>query len=114
MAGMHDEFDDRLRRIATHRSQMKRGYSLRVDRDGLIVARPRMVRRFLPVRGMVMLLVGFVGFKALLVAYLGEETYRDRVQNLKDGATVEQVGAWFMQADPVSSQLARQIRAWTR
>lgn len=114
MVGINNEFDDRLRRISSQRAQLKRGYSLRVDRDGLIVARPKSARRYAPFRGLVLLLVGFVGFKALLIAYLGEGTYRDRVDALRSGATVEQAGAWFMQTDPVSATLAKQMRGWFR
>ena len=45
MADMFNQFDDRLRRIEAGRTRLKRGYSLTVDRDGLIVARPRPARQ---------------------------------------------------------------------
>lgn len=114
MADMYNEFDDRLRRIESSRTRLKRGYSLTVDRDGLIVARPRAARRSLPWKGMLLLVVGFIAFKALLIAYLGVETYNDRVQSLRDGAVIEQVGAWFMQGDQVSTRLAIDLRPYIR
>ena len=114
MADMFDQFDDRLRRIETTRTRMKRGYKLTVDRDGLIVARPKSSRRGFPVKGAIFLVVGFIGFKALLIAYLGVQTYQDRVSVLRDGATIEQAGAWFMQTDRVSLELAAKLRPLIR
>ena len=114
MADMFDQFDDRLRRIETTRTRMKRGYKLTVDRDGLIVARPKSSRRGFPIKGAVLLAVGFIGFKALLIAYLGVQTYQDRVSSLQDGAVVEQVGAWFMQPDRVSAMAAAELRPFIR
>jgi len=112
MADLFNQFDDRLRRIEESRTRLKRGYSLSVDRDGLIVARPRSVRRGIPIKGIILLVVGFIGFKALLISYLGLETYHDRVTALENGASVEQVGAWFMKADPVSKEIAFKLRPY--
>lgn len=114
MADMFNQFDDRLRRIEVNRTRLKRGYALTVDRDGLIVARPRYSRRGIPWRGMILMVVGFFAFKSLLIAYLGIQTYQDRVGALQNGATIEQVGAWFMQADDVSVVMASKIRPYLR
>lgn len=114
MADMFNQFDDRLQRIEANRARLKRGYALTVDRDGLIVARPRAIKRSFPIKGIVLLVVGFLCFKALLIAYMGIGTYQDRVAGLENGATTEQVGAWFMQADPVSLRVATELRALIR
>ena len=114
MADMFNQFDDRLRRIEAGRTRLKRGYSLTVDRDGLIVARPRPMRRGFPVKGLVLLVAGFFAFKALLIAYLGVVTYQDRVSALQNGASIERAGAWFMQSDPISASLAQKIRPFIR
>lgn len=114
MADMFNQFDDRLRRIEAGRARLKRGYSLTVDRDGLIVARPRPMRRGFPIKGLVLLVAGFFAFKALLIAYLGVVTYQDRVSALQNGATVERAGAWIMQSDPISASLAQKIRLYIR
>lgn len=114
MADMFDDFDDRLQRIESKKGRLKRGYALRVDRDGLIVARPRSRRRGITLKGMAMVIIGFFAFKALLIAYLGTATYEDRVKSLREGASFEQVGAWFMESDPLSSFLAGQLRPYVR
>lgn len=114
MADSFDDFDNRLARIDHNRSRMKRGYSLTVDRDGLIVARPKSRRSRFPLKLPLLFAVGFLGFKILLVAYLGLETYEHRLSSLQDGATVEQVGAWFMQADPWTVDLAAKLRPYIR
>jgi hypothetical protein len=114
MADSFNDFDDRLARISHNRAQMKHGYSLSVDRDGLIVARPKSRRSGFPLKLVVLFVVGFLGFKVLLVAFLGLGTYESRVSDLQNGAAVEQVGAWFMQADPVTVDLAAKLRPYLR
>lgn len=114
MADTFNEFDDRLRRIDRKRARLRRGYVTVVDRDGLIVTKPRRARRALPLRGTFFLVLGFLGFKALLMAHLGSVVYLDRVENLRDGGLVEQVGAVFMAPDPVSENLAARLRPYLK
>ncbi|MFY0680610.1 MAG: hypothetical protein JXR13_08575 [Thalassovita sp.] len=114
MADAFNEFDDRLRRIDTKRTKMKRGYVTVVDRDGLIVTKARRKRMAFPWTGILMLVVGFVGFKALLMAHLGFGVYQDRVQLLADGSLVEVAGAMVMKPDPVSTFLAIQARPYLK
>ncbi|SEP74813.1 hypothetical protein [Thalassovita taeanensis] len=114
MADAFNEFDQRLRRIDRSRARLKHGYVTIVDRDGLIVTRPRRVRRGVPLRGLFLLALGFLGFKALLMAHLGFGIYDDRVRGLQDGPAVEQLGAVVMQSDPVSAYIAQQIRPYLR
>ncbi|MGH1356332.1 MAG: hypothetical protein ACRBBS_14795 [Thalassovita sp.] len=114
MADSFNDFDNRLTRISQNRAQMKHGYSLTVDRDGLIVARPKQRRTGFPLKLVLMFIVGFLSFKILLVSFLGLDTYEHRVSELQNGAMVEQAGAWFMQADPVTVQLAAKLRPFIR
>lgn len=114
MADSFNDFDNRIARISHNHATMKRGYSLTVDRDGLIVARPKKRRGGFPLKLTLMFIVGFLGFKILLVSFLGLDTYEHRVNELQKGAVVEQVGGWFMQADPVTVQLAAKLRPFIR
>jgi hypothetical protein len=114
MADSFNDFDNRITRISQKHATMKRGYSLSVDRDGLIVARPKARRSGFPLKLVLMFVVGFLGFKILLVSFLGLDTYEHRVSELQNGAAVEQVGAWFMQADPITVELAAKLRPYIR
>ena len=111
MTNAYDSFDKRLRRIGRTRARMARGYSSAVSKDGLIVFRPgRENRGGFPIRGLLLLAVGFFCFKALIIAHLGETIFSERVSTLATGSVVEQGGALIMQADPVSLTLAKYVR----
>ncbi|WP_323785647.1 hypothetical protein [Thalassovita sp.] len=114
MADTFREFDKRLSRIDRKRSRMKRGYVTVVGRDGLIVTKPRRARRRLPLRGILLLVLGFVGFKAILLAHLGFGIYQDRVESLQGGGLVEQAGAIVMAPDPVSEFMAIRLRPYLK
>ncbi|WP_373051104.1 hypothetical protein, partial [Thalassovita aquimarina] len=96
------------------RTRLRRGYVTVVGRDGLIVTKPRRMRRRFPVRGIMLLALGFMGFKALLMAHLGFGIYLDRVENLQKGGMVEQAGAVLMAPEPVSQLLAVQLRPYLK
>lgn len=114
MADAFNEFDQRLRRIDRKRSRIKRGYVTVVDRDGLIVTKPRRRRPSFPWKGISILIFGFIGFKALLMAHLGFGVYHDRVETLSEGSMVEVAGAVVMTADPVSTYVAIQLRPYLK
>ena len=114
MSDAFNEFDDRLRRIDKNRARMKQGYVTVVNRDGLIVTRPRRRRASMPWRGFVFLICGFLGFKALLMASMGFGNYIDRVQKLEQGGVVEIAGAYLMRPDPISEYLALKLRPYLK
>ncbi|MEC7963664.1 MAG: hypothetical protein VX083_01170 [Pseudomonadota bacterium] len=114
MSDAFNEFDDRLRRIDKSRARLKNGYVTVVDRDGLIVVRPKRRRASFPWRGLVFLICGFLGFKALLMASMGFGNYQDRVAKLHEGGLVEVAGGYLMQPDPVSEYLAIQMRPYLK
>lgn len=100
-------FDKRIRRISRRRRRMARGSDTNINRNGLIVTRPK--RRTLPIKGLALLAIGFIGFKGLLLAHIGPDTYDQRVALLAEGTFVEQAGAWVMQTDPLTEWTAGQI-----
>ena len=102
-------FTDRLKKVNRKHARMAHGYDSKVGRDGLIVFRPKRRRRGMPIRGLMLAGAAFLGFKALLIVQLGASTYDARVQVLQGGTTVEQIGAFVMQADPVSTALSIQM-----
>lgn len=106
------EFDNRLRRINKSRVKLARGYVSVVGDDGLIVVKPKRRRASFHLRALAFVIVGFMGFKVLILAALGQPVYEDRVETLRQGSTVERAGAWVMQPDPVTVLLAQKIRAY--
>ena len=107
MAVSESSFGERILKIEEQRSsRVKNGYIHEMRADGLIVARPRAYKPSFPLRGLLMVVVGFVLFKTLVVMSVDEATYDERMTALQDGTTVEQVGAYFMQDDPLTSGLA--------
>ena len=114
MSESYYEFDNRLKRIGKSRGRLANGYVSVVGDDGLIVVKPRRARGKFPLRGALMLIVGFIGFKAAILATLGAPVYQDRVDSLSAGSAIEQGGAWVMQADPLTVLVADQIRPYLR
>ena len=114
MADSFSQFDNRLKRIARSHRDFSRGYTAVVGNDGLITIKAKRPKRNLPVQGMVLLLIGFVCFKALMLAHLGPDAYGDRVGKLEAGSIVEQAGAWVMQADFATQWIATQIGPFMR
>ncbi len=109
MSDAYNTFETRLRTIGRNRGQLARGYSSRVTRDGLIIFRPKPRRSGIPFRGIFLLIVGFLCFKGLVMAHIGNTVYDERVATLQQGSIVEQAGAMIMQADPVSRAVARKL-----
>ncbi len=110
MGDTYQGFDARLKNINKARSRLARGYSAKVTRDGLIVFVPQGRRSEFPLRGIVWLIVGFLVFKAIVMANIGATVYDARVDALWDGSLIEQAGAFIMQADLVSEAIAGKIR----
>ncbi len=114
MSDTLDTFDRRLKRISKSRSRMRDGYVGQVSKDGLIVFRPKRRRLAFSPRGFALVLLGFVGFKALIMAHLGLNTYQDRIAALQQGSIVEQAGAFVMQADPLTFKAASYMRPYLK
>ncbi|WP_206537783.1 hypothetical protein [Sulfitobacter noctilucicola] len=92
-------------------SSMTHGYSTKVGKDGLIVAKPRRrrVRGVSAVRLLLLVAVGFFGFKAFTLAAVGPITYNERVAKLESGTIIEKVGAKALKIDPVTEAVVGSI-----
>ncbi len=112
MSDAFQDFDNRLKRIGKTRVKLARGYESVVGPDGLIIAKPKRPRGRFPVRGVFLMVVGFIGFKALILATLGQPVFEDRVATLRAGSFVEQTGAVIMQADPLTVMIAEKLRGY--
>lgn len=109
-----DTFDQRLKRISKSRARMRDGYVGQVSKDGLIVFRPKRRRLAFSPRGFALVLLGFVGFKVLIVAHLGLNTYQDRITALQQGSVVENAAAFVMQPDPLTLKAASYLRPYIK
>lgn len=103
-------FEARLKKIDRKRTRMAQGYRGSVDKDGLIVFRPSRRQRGIPLRAVVMLIVGFFVFKGMVMAHTGTSIYGERVAALQEGTVIEQAGAFVMQTDPITVGIAQQLR----
>ena len=96
----------RLRRVERKRERMRRnGVVHRVGPDGLIRARPRLIRLRFPVKSAIAIVLLFMAFKALVFAQGGEGNYALKLEALQTGSLIDQAGAVLMQADPVTVAL---------
>lgn len=114
MSNAFQGFDTRLKSIERKHARIKRGYVGRVGKDGLIVFRPKRRQGGISLRGIVYLVVGFIFFKAVIIAHLGAGLYEERLAQLAEGSVVEQAGAAVMQPDAVSAMFASKLRPFLR
>lgn len=103
-------FHKRMKRINKQHARLEHGYVSVVGKDGLIITRPKRKSSSFSLRILLTLVVCFLGFKILLLSHLGPDGYAQRVDLLQGGTAIEQVGAWVLQADPVSLAIADGIR----
>ncbi|MEL6958629.1 MAG: hypothetical protein AAGL89_06710 [Pseudomonadota bacterium] len=94
---------DRL--VRKHQKMRRNGVVHRVGRDGLIRSRPRLVRPNVPLRGIAVILMLFMAFKAVLFAQMGSGNYALMIEELRGGNEVQQAGAWLLQEEAVTQTL---------
>ncbi|WP_278921367.1 hypothetical protein [Pseudophaeobacter profundi] len=109
MTVQHKEFHGRVARLQTKHAAFSRGYTARVQSDGLIIVEPRRLRSRVSGRVFLLILTGFLIFKAFLMAAVGFASYDERVNKLASGTMIEKLGAVLMQADPVSTWGAQKM-----
>lgn len=107
-------FDSRLERLDARKAALREGHRVDVDENGLMKliptgARRRQIGRLMPVRAFMIMNAVLLGFKAFLLYNLGFADYAAKVTELEAGATMDQVGAWLMQIEPVTLWLHKMI-----
>lgn len=107
MVQTKEHFINRLSSVDKRKSKLlRRGYTTRVDRNGIIVAQPRKVRIRLPVKGAFLMVLSFFLFKAFMLSANGPDTYNDRLAQLQAGSFIEVAGAKVLAIDPATEFLA--------
>ena len=112
MTDTRNGFGNRLKHVERKHAKMARGYDCKVARDGLIVFKPKRRKAHFPWKGLTLLFVGLLGFKGLVIAHTGSDTYSQRVAELSNGAVYERAGAVVLQIDPVSEAIATKIKPY--
>jgi hypothetical protein len=74
-------------------------------------ARRRPARRFGLLGPLVLVAMTVIAIKAAVLGTIGPERYEERLAALRSGSSVEQGGAWVLQADPMTAALAERLRA---
>ncbi|MCB2126938.1 MAG: hypothetical protein H6897_04670 [Rhodobacteraceae bacterium] len=74
-------------------------------------SRRRPTRRFGLLGPLVLVAMTVIAIKAAVLATIGPERYEERLVALHAGSSVEQGGAWVLQADPLTVALAERLRA---
>lgn len=77
---------------------------------GMAHFRPRTRRRRLGLVGpLALVLVTMVLIKSAVLVNIGPEAYADRVARLSSGSQADRVGAYILQADPLTREIAALI-----
>ena len=108
------QFQDRVRRLSRKHARMETaGVDPKLDKDGLIIARPRRRGLRLSPRPFILLILLAWGFKVLLYSYLGPEDYAARLSALDPDDPVARAGAFVLQADPATVWVQERIARLT-
>lgn len=113
-ASQFDEFERRMRRINRRHSKLSQGYVTAVNSDGLVVAKPQRRSNRGMLRGLAMIVIVMMLFKGFLHAQLGAQSYQDRIEALAAGTVIEQAGAYFMVADPITLWISSKVVSLVR
>lgn len=68
------------------------------------------VRRFGLMGSLALVLMAVIAIKAAVLATIGAVGYQDRIIRLQAGSTADHLGAYLLQADPLTVALAAQVR----
>lgn len=110
-----DDFNARLNGVDRKRSKLvRRGYTTRVDKNGVIIAKAKPRRLRLPIKGALLMVLCFIAFKAFMLLANGPDTYNDRLASLQEGTIVEQWGAAALAIDPATQFVADQVAYFIR
>ncbi|WP_298498088.1 hypothetical protein [uncultured Maritimibacter sp.] len=104
------DFQKRLRSIQQNHRRLSSGYVEFEERNGLLVpVRKVRTKRGLPWRGLFLVALTFVLFKAVLLAQLGPVAYVDRHAKLEAGNFVDRMGAFALRPDPATVFLSDKL-----
>ncbi|WP_407492256.1 hypothetical protein [Pseudooceanicola sp. MF1-13] len=100
-------FDRRLERLDERKAALEAGHRTELDENGLMKLIPtgerrRQINRMIPLRAAMIIAGVLLSFKGFLLFKLGFGVYTAKVNAMAQGDTMDQVGAWIMQIEPVT------------
>ncbi len=115
MVYTREDFNARVGSVDKAQSRLvRRGYTTRVDRNGLIVVKPKKMRLRFPLKGILLLVLSFFCLKGLMLSANGPDTYQDRLATLESGTVIEAMGARVLGIDPATQFIADKIGRFFR
>lgn len=110
MVYTREDFHARVGNVDKKQSRLvRRGYTSRVDKNGVIVAKPKGMRIRFPIKGIVLMVLGFFCLKALMLSANGPAAYQERLATLQNGTAIEAMGARALGIDPATQFIANQM-----
>ena len=114
MTDSYNDFQARVARIyALNEQTSKRGsrrVALTTTRDGHFVIRGARPGFRFPWTGFLFMVVSVFMLKGAVMARFGVADYTAQVASLEASTLLEQLGAWTMRPDPISTWIALQIQ----
>ena len=114
MTDSYNDFQARVARIyALNEQTSKRGsrrVALTTTRDGHLVIRGARPRFEFPWTGLLFIVVAVFMLKGAVIARFGVADYEAQLARFEASTRLEQLGAWTMRPDPISSWIALQIQ----
>ena len=72
------------------------------------------VRRFFPLKGSIVSVGLFLAFKGIILAQLGPDEYKDRVEHMKVNGSVGAIVAFALSVDPVTRKIGTVVKPYIR
>lgn len=100
-------FDRRLERLDEQKAALDEGHRMTLDETGLMKLMPtgerrRQIGRAIPVRALMIMAAVLLTFKGFLLYQLGFGVYTTKLLSMQRGDSVDQIGAYLMQVDPIT------------
>ena len=110
-----EDFNSRVGAVSKKSARRgKNAFVTRIDNNGVLVVKAKRRGLNFPVKGAILMILGFFCFKALMLVSNGPEAYSDRLGTLQDGTMIEAMGARVLAVDPVTQFIADQAQAVLR